>query len=348
MTKVLLRYVHEFNDRHGKTRRYFRRLGFKRRPLPGLPGSEEFMRAYQEAVDPKQRIEIGVSRTKPGTVAALVAHYYRSAEFLSLKASTQSTYKSIIDPFRDEHGDKHVALLKRRHVKELLAAKASTPTAANNFLKRLRQLMVFALDIGMRVDDPTVGVKPFPIRSLGHPPWSAADIEAYRRTHPSGTRPRLAMELALCTMARRSDLVRMGRQHLRDGIITIRQQKTGTEAPMPVLPELQVELDQLPPHQLIFLMTDQGRGFTAAGFGNLFHDWAAEAGLPSGYNTHGLRKAGARRLAEHGASDHEIMAWGGWKSLSEVQRYTRDVNRRKLAQGALHKLTTGTVIGKPK
>jgi hypothetical protein len=27
-------------------------------------------------------------------------------------------------------------------------------------------------------------------------------------------------------------------------------------------------------------------------------------------------------LANHGATDHEIMAWGGWSSLSEVQRYT--------------------------
>jgi integrase len=37
-------------------------------------------------------------------------------------------------------------------------------------------------------------------------------------------------------------------------------------------------------------------------------------------SAHGLRKAGATRLAEHGCSDHEIMAWGGWTTLKEVQR----------------------------
>ncbi len=117
---------------------------------------------------------------------------------------------------------------------------------------------------------------------------------------------------------------------------------------IPVLAELQTELDQLPVGQMTFLMTSQGKAFTSAGFGNLFSDWAVEAGLPTRYNTHGLRKAGAARGAEAGWTDHEIAAWGGWKSLSEVQRYTRTVNRRKLAQGAVHKLTTRTPSGKPK
>ena len=153
------------------------------------------------------------------------------------------------------------------------------------------------------------------------------------------------MELGLCTMQRRGDLVRMGRQHLQGGLLVIRQEKTGTLVEIPVLPELQAELDQLPASQLTFLMTEQGKAFTSAGFGNWFRDMAADAGLPTGFNTHGLRKAGATRGAEAGWTDHEIMAWGGWKSLSEVQRYTRAVNRRRLAKGAVHKLTTGTAGG---
>lgn len=347
MTKMLLKFVHEFKDRHGKTRRYFRRPGFKRVPLPGLPGSQEFDEAYRAALDPKQRLEIGASRTQPGTLSDLVARYYRSPEFVGLKASTQSTYRSIIEPFRQKHGDKRVALLHRQHVKDMLAAKAATPTAANNWLKRMRQLMAFAIDIGLRGDDPTINVKPLAIRSAGHPPWTSADIEAFREKHPSGTRARLAMEMALCTMQRRSDLVRMGRQHLQGGVLRIRQQKTGTEIEIPVLPELQAELDRLPADQLTFLMTGEGRAFSSAGFGNWFHDMAVEAGLPD-LNTHGLRKAGATRGAEAGWTDHEIMAWGGWKSLAQVQLYTRTVNRRKLAQGAVHKLNPRTTTGKPK
>lgn len=350
MTKMLLKYVHEFKDRHGRTRRYVRRPGFKRVPLTGDPGSTEFMETYQGALDPKTapRIDVGAAKVVAGTVADLVARYYRSLEFSNVKDSTQSTYRSIIEPFREAHGDKRVAKLKRDHIKEMLKAKKATPTAGNNWLKRVRQLMVFAMDIGMRSDDPTIGIKPLQITSPGHPTWSADDIAAFRRRHPSGTRARLAMEMALCTMQRRGDLVRMGRQHIQGGLLVIRQQKTGTVVEIPVLPELQAELDQLPAGQMTFLVTDQGKAFVAAGFGNLFRHWATEGGLPTGYNTHGLRKAGATRGADAGWTDHEIMAWGGWKSLSEVQRYTRDANRRKLAQGAVHKLTPRTTSGKPK
>jgi hypothetical protein len=50
MTRIRLEYVHEYRDCRGKVRRYVRRKGFPRVPLPGLPGSPEFMQAYQDAI----------------------------------------------------------------------------------------------------------------------------------------------------------------------------------------------------------------------------------------------------------------------------------------------------------
>jgi len=349
MTKMLLRFVHEFKDRHGKTRRYVRRPGFKRVPLPSDPGSPEFMEAYSNAIGPNaNRVEPGAKRTAPGTVADLVVRYYKSKEFCdNLRPSTQSTYRSIIEPFRAEHGDKRVALLRRDHIKDMLAKKAATPTAANNFLKRLRQLMALAIDVGMRSDNPTIAIKPFKISSGGHPMWTKSDVAAFRRKHPHGSRARLAMEMGLCTMQRCGDLARMGRQHIQNGVLTIRQEKTGQVAPIPILPELQAEFDLLPAGQLTFLVTKHGKAFSSAGLGNWFGRMCRQAGLPDGYNTHGLRKAGATRGAEAGWTVHQIAAWGGWKSLSEVQRYTKDADRRKLALAAVHKLKGRTLSGKP-
>ena len=40
--------------------------------------------------------------------------------------------------------------------------------------------------------------------------------------------------LLLYTGHRRSDVVRMGRQHIRDGVLQVRQQKTGVELFIPV------------------------------------------------------------------------------------------------------------------
>ena len=75
MTIIRLRYVQQFNDRHGRTRSYFRRPGYPRTPLPGLPGSAEFMRAYQDALSGVRR-PIGASRSREGTISALIAAYY--------------------------------------------------------------------------------------------------------------------------------------------------------------------------------------------------------------------------------------------------------------------------------
>jgi hypothetical protein len=60
--------------------------------------------------------------------------YYRSSDFRDLKASTQSVRRNIIERFRNGHGNKPVARLERRHIKDIIGTKAETPEAANNLL----------------------------------------------------------------------------------------------------------------------------------------------------------------------------------------------------------------------
>ena len=50
MVSLRLKYVVEDVDRHGNVRIYFRRLGFPKIRLHGLPGSEEFQSAYASAL----------------------------------------------------------------------------------------------------------------------------------------------------------------------------------------------------------------------------------------------------------------------------------------------------------
>jgi integrase len=154
---------------------------------------------------------------------------------------------------------------------------------------------------------------------------------------------RLAFELLLGTMAARSDMVRLGPQHVPAGILSFRRGKTGAPVDIPILPELRAALDAMPRgDHLAFLVNDHGCPLTAAGFGNAFRDWCELAGVSK--RAHGLRKAGAARLAEAGATDFEIMSWGGWKTLSEVQRYTKEANRKRLALSGAAKLKTGTEL----
>src|SRR6266702_2416386 len=98
------KFVHGFIDRHGKARFYFRRPGFKRVPLPGLPWSPDFMAAYELAMagELAPRIEVGSSRTRPGTINAAVIGYFGSLAFASLAEGTRRTRRRILERFRTE------------------------------------------------------------------------------------------------------------------------------------------------------------------------------------------------------------------------------------------------------
>lgn len=355
MTRIRLAFVHEYRDRHGKLRRYFRRPGYKRVSLPGVPGSDEFMAAYQAALDLARPVELGAGRTIPGTIGALVVDYFKSDAFITaLAPETQRMRRNILDRFRIDHGDKRVITLERRNVVKLIEKRPIY--AQKNWLKTIRGLMLFAVAENYRADDPTAGVKAAKpaVRSKGHMTWGAAQIAAYRNRHQLGTAARLAIELLLNVAARRGDAHRLGVQHVKDGKICWRPQKTirSTDKMLSIaiLPELQCALDAMPgrDNALAFLLNDYGRPFaSAAAFGNKFADWCVDAGLAPvlcadgrtrSYRAHGLRKAACKALAHAGCTGPEIMAVSGHSSLAQVQIYIEEVEQDQMAEAAIDKL----------
>jgi integrase len=333
------KFVHGFIDRHGKPRWYFRRAGFKQVRLPGLPWSPEFMSAYEAALSETPRLEIGARRTKPGTVAAAVAGYFGSAIFANLAESTRRTRRQILERFRAEYGDKAIATLGKTHVERMVNAKAATPGAALNFLGALRALMRHAITVGLRADDPTVGIRGPKFKSAGFYTWTEADIAAFEAKHPVGTRARLALALLLYTAQRRADAVKMGRQHVRDGLIHVRQSKTGTTLAIPLHPELCRVLDATPAENMTFMTTTGGKPFHPDSFTHWFKRRCREAGLPAAASVHGLRKAACRRLAELGCSASVIASISGHSTLREVSRYTAAADQVRLARQGIEALT---------
>lgn len=140
-------------------KRYARVPGQKLVPLPGLPGSPEFMEAYQKAIAGfgEGRATIGASRTLSGTVSAALVAYYRDNSFAALAPGTRKSRRAILEAFRTEHGDKRLATLRRDHVASILGSKP--PFAARNWLKAIRGLMQFFIAVGLRPDDPTAGLR---------------------------------------------------------------------------------------------------------------------------------------------------------------------------------------------
>jgi integrase len=339
-------YTHGFIDRHGKARFYFRRPGFKRSPLPGLPWSPEFMEAYQAALVERPRLEIGASRTVAGTVNAVVIGYFGSAAFQNLAPASQRQYRGILERLRREHGDKRIATLERRNVIALLSAKAGAPAAARDLLYCLRVLIRYAIDIGLRESDPTAGIKIPKSKSEGFRTWSEEEIATFQAHYPIGSKPRLALELLLHTAQRRADVVRLGPQHIRGGVLSVRQQKTGKALAIPVSPALAAALNASPSKHLTFLTTEDGKPFEPMAFTKWFRRCCDAAGL-SGCSAHGLRKAACRRLAKAGCSANEIAAMSGHASLREVERYTRAADQARMARNAMARTRTATSSGKP-
>jgi integrase len=270
-----------------------------------------------------------------------------------MRPSTQSTYRNIINRFCGQtdregrsNGDKATATLQREHIVKLMAARADKPESANGLRKALRAMMKHAVEIGLRDDDPTRDVKAIRVKSGGYHSWTDAEIAQFEERHPIGSRARLALALLLYTGQRRSDAVRMGRQHIRDGMLHVHQVKTGTELDIPVHPELEAIIIDTPTDHLTFLTTAFGRPFTPSGFGNWFREQCDAACLPH-CSAHGLRKAAARRLAEAGCTEHEIAAITGHASLREVARYTKAADQKRLAVAAMEKVKAGTSSGQP-
>jgi integrase len=341
------KYTHGFVDHDGKPRFYLRAPGRKRVPLPGLPWSPEFMQAWEQALKGDWAVpELGASRTKVGTVnAALVSYYQASAFKDGLAESSQKMRRNILERFREEHGDKRIALIHKKAIQAILNKK--TPAAALNLRKALRGFIDHCLSLDMLTVDPLAGVKLVQIKSNGHHPWEPEECRQFEARHALGTRARLAYELLLQVGQSRCDVVRMGRQHVRNGKLALRRQKTGVPFEVPVMDALQAAIDAMPAaDNLTFLATAQGKPFSAAGFGNWFREVCNEAGLPMRCTSHGLRKAAATYLADRGATTTQLMAWFGWKTASEAERYTRGADRKRNAAAA-GELVSGTGIGKP-
>jgi len=347
VTRIKLKGIDRFRDRHGKLRHYFRAgRGKKRVPLPGAPGSPEFMAAYEslvggrslERIEPKSGIA-RLDRAAPGTFDRLVFEYFNSPDFLRLVATTQRAYRSVIERMvlEERIGHRLVSEMTREHVKRMISKRSASPGAANDLLKKLRLLLNFAIDSGWRNDNPATRIKKFAEGEFHT--WTDAEISAFEARWSVGTTARLAFALLLYTGQRRSDVVRMAWDDVQDGMIQVVQQKTKAKLWVPIHPQLAAILETCSGREGTILQTSFGKAFTSNGFGNMMASRIGDAGLQERCVTHGLRKAAARRLAEAGCSANEIASITGHATLQEVARYTKAAEQRRLARTAIDRLS---------
>ena len=344
-------YIREYTDRHGVHRIYFRRKGSESWPLRQPLRSPEFWEDYEAATNgeaPPGVLAKGGAKqpqAKTGSIRWLCIEYRRSAVFQGLDLSTQRVRTAILDRFCKEHGDKSYRKLERHHLLKIRDKKAETPEAANSLIKALRQVFKFAVEYEYATANPAADVPLLrPTKPGGFHPWTLKEVEQFEHRHPVGTKARLALGLMLYAgCARSSDACRIGRQHLStDDRLQYTQFKGRNKSPVqidvPVIDALRQIIDVSPTGDMNFLVTQFGQPFRSSkSFGNWFKKRCKEAGLPH-CSAHGVRKVAAARLAELGCTEHEIMAIGGWKTLKEVERYTRTARKRVLSDTAMERV----------
>lgn len=356
MKRDLPKYVYRHRDRYGTERLYFRPPHGGATRLPEDPTSSAFASAYKDAVRSIATEARAISRviheTPSHTLRWLWLEYERSREFRSLERSTQRVRQLVIEkclaePIRpgakEIYGDCPISQLTAKAIKVLRDRKADFPNAANGRLKAIRQMLSWAIEAEVTEDltyNIARDVRNLRVDGDGIHSWTLDEVEAFERTHPLGSRARLAFAMLLYTGQRRSDMVTFGKQHVRDGWLFFTQFKGRKRRPIrlqiPIIPSLQNVIDASPCGDLTFLVTEYGKPFTSNGFGNKMREWCNEAGLPQ-CSAHGLRKAAASRLAELGCTDAEIMAITGHTTRKEVDRYTKGARQRTLAESVLRR-----------
>jgi integrase len=343
VTNVRLKYIHCFNDRHGKPHYYFRYRGEQFRiPAPGTPG---FATAYDallaqvkaNTLHRQHNIEF-----MPASLGWAIEKFLASPLYNKRAETTKRNYRRVLDRLREKYGTGLLRDLQPHHVRDIRNdIKATSTTAADIAVSLLSALWDFAIEQGgLRLGaDPTHGIKRVHEVEHEHEPWPPELIERFlREARPS---LRWAVKLALYTGQRRSDLVKMKWSQLwRDDEgrywVDVRQQKTGVPLSIPCAQELCAELEGMPRVADTILVGERGAPLTGSSLSVMVRKQLRDMGV-NGYAIHGLRKNAAIELDNAGCSTQEIAAITGHKTLGMVAHYSKKRDQRLHARSAVEK-----------
>lgn len=347
MVTIRLKYLVSDVDRYGRRRYYVRIKGKKKVRIKADPGTEEFSFQYHQAV--KGALPPQVNRVKPQSLGWLINNYFASADFKDGAKATQVQRRSILGRIaKSENADKDCRTLTQAAVMAGRDARRKTPGAANNYLKAVKALYAWGMEMGHVSHNPAVGVKRLKTGESSWRPWTAEECAKFEATHPVGTIARAVYALGRYGGLRRADIAQAGRQHRKQGVFAIQQVKTGQWVEFVEPPQLTEALDTAPITGMHYAETEYGKAFTEKGLGARFKKWTLEAGLPNDLSLHGLRKALGVSFAEHGATQEEIAAALGHSGTKTAEIYTKGAEKRRMASAAHAKIhrTDGKDDGK--
>jgi integrase len=330
-------HLHREATRHGKAVWYVRVGKGPRIRIRAKFGTPAFEVEYQAALIGAPRPANGAPAV--GTLAWLLDRYRETGAWTGLSAATRRQRENIFLHVLSGAGAQPFGKITQQTIIAARERRAQTPAQARNFLDAMRGLFKWAAKAGHIRSDPTAGVENPPRKKgEGFLPWTEEHVEAYERRWGLGTRQRVWLDVLLYTGLRRGDAVRFGRQHVRDGVGSMKTEKSrfAVTVTLPILPVLADTLAAGPCGELTFIAGERGQPLKKESFGNLFRQACKAAGVPG--SAHGVRKIAATRAANRGATVAQLEAIFGWSGGNMASLYTRSADRQRLAIEAMYKL----------
>jgi len=328
-------HLHRQTSRHGKIVWYVRIGKGPRIRVKGIYGTPEFDAAYQDAIAGNLRTR--PSKAAKGTLQWLLTLYRQSSAWTDLSMATRRQRENIFRHVLTTAAQEPVSRIDKKAIVGGRERRKATPSQARHFVDSMRGLFKWAVEAELAKSDPTQGISIKKPKTKGFPVWTDEEIDQFERRWPRGTRERVMFDVFLFTGLRRGDAAILGKQHIKNGVITIDTQKTDTRVTIPILPELAQTLAAGPVGDLAVIATNDGRPLTKESLGNMFRDACRAAGINK--SAHGLRKAAATRAANHGATVAQLEAIFGWEGGRMASLYTRSADRQALAATAMGKLS---------
>lgn len=278
-------------------------------------------------------------------VKDLIRDYEKSPDYQRLAKGSKTNYRRALMRV-EEYGPVAVTDIRRRHILGQRDALTGTPAEANSLVRMWSLLMMYAVDRDYIIASPAQRIRKLAIGT--HKRWSDAAIEYALTTFKDRTEwARRAVLLGLYTGQRVSDLVKMRWSDYDGSGIQVVQQKTGEPLWIAAHAVLRSELATWKSEARALTILHQKKGakpWTAQLFSVMFSELVSEHPALEGLVFHGIRKAAASRLAEAGCSVHEIASITGHRSLSEIERYTREANQKANATAAILRLERKTTL----
>lgn len=303
--------------------------------LVGEPGSPEYMKAYAAA---------HAARKAPvtGTLKQVLTAYRASPAFLGLGAHTKRAYEKHLNTIEAKWATLPLVALDDPQIRKRFIdwrdSMAANPRTADMAVGVLKRLLGWAEERVYVTSNQAA-----PIGRLHHADksddiWTADDVAAFLR-HASRELT-WAVELALHTGLRQSDLIRLAWNHESEGAFGYRTSKRGRFVTIPITPGCRALLSRIPKRGPLILTTARGkRPWTADGLRSSFGKVCKAAGIKRTF--HDLRRTACTTLLAAGLDASQVALVMGWPETNVEAMKRKYVSRAAVVAAVLAKLEKG-------